>query len=256
MTIIQALILSLVEGLTEFLPISSTGHLILVQRFLSIKPSEFSKTFDIVIQLSAIMAVVWLYRKILFSKIKIWEQAFIAFIPTGVIGFFLYKIIRNVLFENPFITVYSLFFGGLFLLLIDNWKKINTGQGRLGNLSLQRLLFIGLVQSISVIPGVSRSAAAIIGGLSTGLSRSQAVEFSFFLAIPTMLVATGFDLLKSGLFFSPQEYFILLIGCLLSFLSSLLAVKFFIEFVKKHNFSSFAVYRIILALIVWITLKI
>ena len=122
MTLFQAIILSVVEGLTEFLPISSTGHLILVQKYLSIESSEFSKTFDIVIQLAAILAVVWIFRQKLFSSIKIWKQSIVAFIPTGIIGFLLYKLIRDVLFERPLITVYSLLLGGLVLLLVDRLK--------------------------------------------------------------------------------------------------------------------------------------
>ena len=183
MTIFQAIILSIVEGLTEFLPISSTGHLIIVQKYLFITTSEFTKTFDIVVQLSAIMAVVWLYRKILFSQVTIWKQSLIAFIPTGIIGFLLYKLIRNTLLGNPLITIYALFFGGIILLVVDKSRRLNSGQKKHSHLSLKQLFYIGFFQSISVIPGVSRSAAAIVGGLGTGISRSQAVEFSFFLAI-------------------------------------------------------------------------
>ncbi len=255
MTLFQAIILSVVEGLTEFLPISSTGHLILVQKYLSIESSEFSKTFDIVIQLAAILAVVWIFRQKLFSSIKIWKQSIVAFIPTGIIGFLLYKLIRDVLFERPLITVYSLLLGGLVLLLVDRLKNLNQGKKEFLNLSTLRLLDIGLFQSISIIPGVSRSAASIVGGLLSGLSRSQAVEFSFFLAIPTMLAATGYDLLRSGLNFSLREYQTLFIGCIFSFLAALLAIRFFLEFVKKHDFTAFALYRIILAIIVLFTLE-
>lgn len=255
MTIFQALILSLVEGLTEFLPISSTGHLILAQKYLAINPSEFSKSFDIIIQLAAILAVVWIFRYKLFSSLKIWQQSLLAFLPTGLIGILLYKVIRNFLLEQPLITVYSLLLGGLALLLVDRVKKINQGQKSWSNLSLLNLFSIGVFQSLSIIPGVSRSAASIVGGLISGLSRSQAVEFSFFLAIPTMFAATGYDLLKSGLHFSLGEYQILLVGCLGSFFASLFAVKFFLNFVKKHDFTLFAFYRIILAIIVLFTLK-
>jgi undecaprenyl-diphosphatase len=255
MTIVQAIILSVVEGLTEFLPISSTGHLILAQRYLSVTTSEFSKTFDIVIQLAAILAVVWIFRQRLLSSVKVWRQSLIAFLPTGVVGFIMYKVIRNVFLENPLITVYALFLGGMMLLIVDRLKNLNRGQKKFIELSEPNLISIGFFQSISIIPGVSRSAASIIGGLISGLSRSQAVEFSFFLAIPTMLAATGFDLLKSGLSFSGQEYFILLVGCLFSFLSALVAVKFFLEFVKKNDFTVFAIYRILLAILVFFTIK-
>jgi len=179
----------------------------------------------------------------------------VAFIPTGIIGFLFYKLIRNVLLEEPIIIVYSLFIGGVILLVVDKLTKINRGQGRILNLPPNKLIFIGILQSISVIPGVSRSATAIIGGLSTGLSRSQAVEFSFFLAIPTMFAAAGFDLLKSGMSFSAQEYSVLLVGCFFSFISALIAVRFFIDYVQKNNFTSFAIYRIVLALVVLLTMK-
>lgn len=255
MNLLHVILLSIIEGFTEFLPISSTGHLILAQKFLSIPTSEFSKTFDIVIQLAAILAVVWFYRKTLFSSLKTWKQTFIAFIPTGIIGFILYKLIRNVLLERPIITVYALFLGGLVLLIIDRIKKLNLGKKNSQDLSISRLVGIGLFQSISIIPGVSRSAASIIGGLLSGLSRPQAVEFSFFLAIPTMAAAAGYDLLKSGLVFTSTEYLLLALGCLISFFSALLAVRFFVDYVKKHDFTLFATYRIILALLVFIALK-
>jgi undecaprenyl-diphosphatase len=255
MTIFQAIVLSILEGLTEFLPISSTGHLILAQKYLAITTTEFSKSFDIIIQFAAILAVVWYFRQKLLSSYKIWSQTIIAFIPTGLIGFLLYKIIRHFLLENPLVTAYSLLLGGLALLLVDRLEKINSGQKKITELSPKQLLGIGLFQSLSIVPGVSRSAASIVGGLISGLSRLQAVEFSFILAIPTMFAATAYDLLKSGLHFSSSEYLILFIGCLFAFLSSLLAVKFFLNFIKKHNFTVFAIYRILLALTVLISLK-
>lgn len=255
MTLFQTIILAIIEGLTEFLPVSSTGHLILAQRYLAVTTSEFSKTFDITIQFAAILAVVWLFRQQLLTNIKVWQQSFLAFLPTGLTGFLLYKSIRNFLFENPLITVYSLFLGGIALLIIDGIKKLHHGQNKVSDLSPIKLLTIGLSQSISVIPGISRSAAAIIGGLVTGLSRPQAVEFSFFLAIPTMLAATGYDLIRSGLNFSSWEYFTLLTGSVFSFFSALLAVKLFLNFVKRHDFTLFAIYRIVLAVIVLLTLK-
>lgn len=255
MTIFQAIILSVIEGLTEFLPISSTGHLILAQKYLSITTSEFTKSFDIAIQFAAILAVVWLFRHRLFQSLKIWRPAIIAFIPTGVIGFTLYKLIRNVLLGNPLIVVYSLFFGGLILLLVDRISKINSKPKSGADLSIPQLLGIGLFQSLSIVPGVSRSAASIVGGLSFGLSRAQAVEFSFFLAIPTMLAASGYDLLKSGLGFSSKEYLLLTLGCLISFFSALVAVRLFIDYVKKHDFTLFAIYRILLSIVALLTIS-
>ncbi len=255
MTIFQVIVLAIIEGLTEFLPISSTGHLILAQKYLSVTTSEFTKSFDIMIQFAAILAVVWIFRHRLFKSPKIWKSAIIAFIPTGIIGFTLYQLIRHVLLGNPLIVVYALFLGGLVLLLVDRAFKIDHSLKISKDLSTPQLLGIGLFQSISIIPGVSRSAASIIGGLSFGLTRAQAVEFSFFLAIPTMLAASGYDLLKSGLGFSPEEYRLLALGCLISFLSALVAVRLFIDYVKKHDFTLFAVYRILLSIVTFFTIS-
>ena len=255
MTLLQAITLSIIEGLTEFLPISSTGHLILAQKYLDISTTEFSKTFDIVIQLAAILSVVWSFRTRLTSSPKIWKQSLIAFIPTGIVGFVLYRYIRDILLESPLITAYSLLIGGLVLLVVDRIKYFHQGQKSSLGLPTTQLLTIGFFQSISIVPGVSRSAASIIGGLVSGLSRVQAVEFSFFLAIPTMLTASGYDLLKSGLYFTQSEYLLLLVGCLFSFASALAAVKFFLGYVKVHNFTAFAIYRILLAVIVLLTLN-
>lgn len=253
MTIFQVIVLSIIEGLTEFLPISSTGHLILAQNMLSIPTTEFSKTFNIVIQLAAILAVVWLYRKNLFSSDKIWKRSIVAFIPTGIIGLIFYKFIRNTLLENQIITVYALLIGGLVLLLVDALKNMNQGVIKSKELPRYKLLLIGVFQSLSIIPGVSRSAASIVGGLTVGMSRTEAVEFSFYLAIPTMVMASSYDLLKSGINFSSQEILTLLIGCIFSFLSATVAVKAFIGFVKTNNFTVFAIYRIILAITVLLT---
>lgn len=255
MTIIQAIILSLVEGFTEFLPISSTGHLILTQHFLGVSSTEFTKSFSIIIQLAAIFAVIILFwTKIIRSKHLI-KQLIIAFIPTGILGFTLYKYIKGYLLDNVTVTVFALFLGGLILLLVDSTKKFQSGQHKSKDLTPIQLVKIGLFQSLSMIPGVSRSAASIVGGLTTGLSRIDAVEFSFLLAIPTMAAASGYDLLKTGFSFNSHEIFLLSIGSLFSFLSAFMAVKTFIKFVGKHNFTIFAIYRILLALLVWFTLK-
>jgi undecaprenyl-diphosphatase len=253
MTIFQVIILSIIEGLTEFLPISSTGHLILAQKYLGIPSTEFSKSFDIIIQLSAILAVTWFYRKKLLNSKNLWKKIIFSFLPTGILGFTLYPFVKGFLLDSVLITTISLFLGGLILLIVDRLPKLNHGKNSIKDLSFRELLTIGLFQSISMVPGVSRSAASIVGGLFSGLSRVNAVEFSFFLAIPTMLAASGYDLLKSGLHFTPSEYVLLGIGCLVTFISALISIKTFIRFVAQHNFTSFAIYRIILALTVWIS---
>jgi len=255
MTYLHTIILAVIEGLTEFLPISSTGHLILAQKLLGTVTTEFTKSFDILIQLSAILAVVVLFWKKILSSRKLWGQLAIAFLPTGILGFTLYKYIKGFLLENVFVTIIALLVGGVVLLIIDRLPKLQRGTKIITNLKPKNLISIGLFQSISMVPGVSRSAASIVGGLFQGLSRVEAVEFSFLLAIPTMAAASGYDLLKTGLSFSPHEYLLLFIGSLFSFVSALVAVKAFTSFVAKHNFTVFAIYRIVLALILLLVLK-
>ncbi|HOX96478.1 MAG TPA: undecaprenyl-diphosphate phosphatase [Candidatus Woesebacteria bacterium] len=254
MTYFQTIILAIIEGLTEFLPISSTGHLILAEKFLNIAPSEFTKSFNIIIQLSAILAVVVLYWKKIFLSRSLWKPIIFAFIPTGILGATLYKIVKGFLLDNVSITCAALFLGGIALLIVDRLPKLKSGSKKISQLKIGNSFSIGLFQSLSMIPGVSRSAASIVGGLANGLSRTEAVEFSFLLAIPTMAAASGYDLLKTGILFSSHEYLILLIGSLFSFLSAMLAVKAFTSFVSKHSFSIFAIYRLILAIVVWVVL--
>lgn len=254
MTIFQTIILAIIEGLTEFIPVSSTGHLILAQHFLNIPVTEFTKSFDIIIQLAAIFAVIWTFKDKILLSTKLWKNTFIAFLPTGIIGLILYKFIKSYLLGNPMVTVISLFVGGLALLIFDRVSKKPSRDKLITDLSPTKSVIVGVFQSLSIIPGVSRSAASIIGGLIAGLSRKEAVEFSFFLAIPTMLAASGYDLLKNGFSFSTEELIILGIGCFFSYISSAIAIKFFLNFVKKHDFTYFAIYRIIIAVIVFFTL--
>jgi undecaprenyl-diphosphatase len=239
MTGIQAIILSIVEGITEFLPISSTGHMILASTLLKIQETDFVKSFEIIIQLGAILAVVILYWK------KLWVnnmRVFIAFIPTAIIGVVFYKYIKDVLLGNPWIVVWSLGVGGLLLILLE---KFHTEKQK--NMSLLDAFIIGCTQSLSIIPGVSRAAAAIAGALMLGVKRETAVEFSFLLAIPTMAAATGLDLLKSGRNFTGSQYELLAIGFIGAFITALIIVKWFIGFVKTHTFIPFGIYRILAA---------
>lgn len=255
MTYIQTIILSLIEGLTEFLPISSTGHLIIAQNLLHVSVTDFTKSFNIIIQFSAILAIIVLYWKKIMGSRYLWKQVIIAFLPTGILGFTLYRLIKVYLLDNVLVTVLALFLGGLALLLVDHLVKLNTGTKTSKNLNNKGLISIGLFQSLSMVPGVSRSAASIVGGLVNGLSRVEAVEFSFLLAIPTMAAASGYDLLKTGFSFSSHEYLLILLGSVITFISASLAVKAFTNYVSKHNFTVFAVYRIFLAILVWLILK-
>lgn len=246
----QALLLAVIEGVTEFLPVSSTGHLLLVSRLLNIPQTEFVKSFEIIIQLGAILAVVFLYGKKLVSSFKLWKNILIAFLPTAVAGLIFYKAVKEVFFENVLITLTALLIGGILLIFIEKLHKEKDYHTQtLEKLTLKQSFLIGIAQSISIIPGTSRAAATIIGGLLVGAKRKTAVEFSFVLAIPTMMAATGLDLIKSNFSFSQGEIMMLLVGFIGSFITALLVVRWFIKFIGDNNFFWFGVYRIGLALI-------
>jgi len=255
MNIFQAITLSLVEGITEFLPISSTGHLILASKLLNIAQTEFVKSFEIAIQLGAIFAVVALYFKTLVRKFEIWKRILIAFIPTAMIGFIFYSLIKRLLLGNFDVVIFSLFFGGILMLILEKVFETKKGTMSIEDLSPKKSAIVGIIQSVSMIPGVSRAAATIYGGLGVGLDRKKAVEFSFLLAVPTMFAATGMDLIKSGFQFGTDDFIILIIGFIGAFISAIVTVKYLINFVKKHSFRSFAIYRIILAVIFWLVFK-
>ena len=249
MNIFQSIVLAIIEGLTEFLPISSTGHMILAQSVMNIPEQAFVKTFEISIQLGAIMAIVIIYFKRFLKGISIYLKLGVAFIPTGIIGFLAYPYIKAYLF-NPIIVAVSLILGGIVLILID--KKLTVQQSStdtLENISYKNAFFIGLIQSISMIPGVSRAAATIVGGIFNGLDKKQAIEFSFLLAVPTMFAATGYDLLKSSIEFSGHEFFLLSLGMVIAFLTAWIAVKAFVKIVQDYGFKYFGYYRIIIGII-------
>jgi undecaprenyl-diphosphatase len=251
MNIVDSIILGIVEGLTEFLPISSTGHLILTANLLGIEDSDFLKTFQIAIQLGAILSVVLLYFKSLWN-IEAIKKLFVAFLPTAVIGLSLYKIIKEFL-GNELLVIVSLFVGGIIIIIFELWhKEKETQEGQEEKTTMQQISYkqaflVGIFQSIAIIPGVSRSGATIIGGLLLGMSRKNIVEFSFLLAVPTMCAATGFDLLNHGGSFSTDEWELLFVGFLVSFLVATLSMKFFLRFVRTHTFIPFGIYRIVAA---------
>ncbi len=250
MNYIHALIFSIVEGITEFLPISSTGHLILVSKLLNIPQTEFVKSFEIFIQLGAICAVVFLYWKDFLKGLTIWKPVIVAFIPTGILGLVFYKVVKHFLLGNVLVTVAALLIGGILLIVIEKMHaEKNEHISRIEQVSLKTALFIGLFQSLSMIPGVSRAAATIIGALLLGTKRKTAVEFSFLLAVPTMLAATGLDLVKSDFHFSSYEFSLLAVGFIGSFIVAILAIKFLLKFVQNHTFIPFGIYRIVLAIL-------
>lgn len=248
MTIIQAVILGIVEGVTEFLPISSTGHLILAGKVLGIGDAEFTKSFDIAIQLGAVLAVVVLYWRRFFTDAQAWKKVLLAFLPTAIIGFVFYKIIKHYFLSNSLLVVWSLLLGGIVLIAIELWHKKKSSPG-VDAITHRQAFFTGAIQAISAIPGVSRSGATIVGGLLMGISRKTIVEFSFLLAIPTMAAATGYDLLKSGASFSGNDVYLLAIGFVVSFFVALAAVKWLLDYIQSHTFIAFGVYRILVALI-------
>ncbi len=258
--ILKSLILGLVEGITEFLPISSTGHLILLNQWISFDDS-FTKTFDIFIQLGAILAViVFFWSKISpFVKdelkrgeiMKIWYRVIVGVIPVIIIGGLFGGIIQNKLF-NPWVVAITLILGGIILLIVEN-KKINQNSiNSISEISFKNAFLIGLIQCFSIIPGTSRSASTIIGSILLGSSREIAVDFSFYLAIPTMIAASSYSLLKHGFSITQYQFILLFIGFVVSFVMALFVIKFFIKYIKNNNFIPFAYYRIILGILVLI----
>lgn len=252
MTIPDAIILAIVEGITEFLPVSSTGHLVLTANLLGLQHTDFVKTFEIAIQLGAILAIVVLYWKTLLTNIAVWKRIIAAFIPTAVVGFVLYGFIKDVLLGNTAVTLWALFTGGVLLIILEYmYKEQKHHAEKIEHIPLMKAAGIGLFQSLSVVPGVSRAAASIIGGLFMGARRSVAVEFSFFLAVPTIFAATVLDLTESRLAFTSSEWTALGVGFVVSFFVALVTVYYFLKYVKKHSFVSFGIYRILLSVLYW-----
>lgn len=249
MGILEAIILAVIEGITEFLPVSSTGHMILASTAMKIHDDEFVKTFEIFIQLGAILAIAIMYIKRFFQGIEIYIKLLIAFIPTAVIGFVAYDFIKAYLFD-PIVVSVSLIVGGFVLIWIDN-KAMNRASeiDTLEKIPYKNAFYIGLIQCLSMVPGTSRAAATIIGGVFNKLDKKQATEFSFLLAIPTMLAATGYDLLKTPVNFDQQEMIMLVVGLLFAFISAWLAVKIFLKLVENYGFKYFGYYRIIIGII-------
>ncbi len=252
MDLMTAAILGIVEGISEFLPISSTGHLILTSHLLGLKHTDFLKSFEIAIQVGAIASVVVLYWRSLLIDFNIMKKVVVAFIPTGIMGLTLYKMIKQFLLGSSTIVLWSLFLGGVFLIVFEMWhREKEDAVADVSDISFRQALIIGCFQSIAMIPGVSRSAATIVGGLLLGLKRKVIVEFSFLLAVPTMLAATAYDLLKNGSQFSLDQAQFLAVGLITSFVVALLSIKFLLRYIQTHTFIAFGVYRIVLVL-VWV----
>lgn len=251
MNIFDAIILGTLEGLTEFLPISSTGHLILASHILGLQQTDAHKTFEISIQLGSILAVLFLFAQKLLASKSLWLKISVAFLPTAVFGFLFYKTIKS-LFGIETVSI-MLIIGGIVLLVIEYFRRDYDESKNISidDLSIKQALTIGLFQSISMVPGTSRSGATMIGGLFCGLSRKDAAQFSFLLAIPTMFVATGYDLFKNRATMIVDDYSLLAIGFVTAFVVAYLTVKAVMNFLTTHTFVLFGIYRIIVGVVFW-----
>lgn len=250
MTTAQAVIIAIVEGITEFLPISSTGHMIITETILGMKIDEFTKAFTVNIQFGAILSVIVLYWKRFLQSWTFYKKLFVAFLPAAVIGFLAGDFIDGLL-GNVLVVATSMLLGGILLLFVDKWfNKINEDQ----DISYPTAFKIGFWQCIAMIPGVSRSAATIVGGMQQKLSRTNAAEFSFFLAVPTMAAASAYKLLKDYKHININNIGLLAIGNVVAFIVAMIAIKTFITFLQKHGFRLFGWYRIIVGAIILILL--
>jgi undecaprenyl-diphosphatase len=251
MNIFQVVVLALIEGITEFLPVSSTGHMIIASSLMGIQSDNFVKLFTVAIQLGTILSVVVLYFKRFFRSFEFYFKLLVAFIPAVIFGLLFSKKIDELL-ESPLTVAVSLLLGGIILLFVDNWFK-NADVDDADKISYPTALKVGIFQCLAMIPGVSRSGASIVGGMTQKLTRKAAAEFSFFLAVPTMFAATAkklFDFYKDGHTISGHEINLLLIGNAIGFVVALIAIKSFIGFLSKNGFKVFGIYRIIVGAII------
>lgn len=252
MSFIDAIILGIVEGLSEFLPISSTGHLILASRLLSLEQTEFLKMFEVVIQLGAILSVVVLYWRRLFFEWETMKRIALALVPSVIIGGIFYSSIKK-LFESEATVVAALFLGGIAIIAFEFLhKEREDATDDISVIPYKMALFVGMFQALSVIPGVSRAGATILGGLFLGMKRRAIVEFSFLLAVPTMIAASAIDLTKNAGGVVESEWLLLAAGFAVSFVVAILAIKFLLRFVESHTFVPFGVYRIVVAVLFFI----
>ncbi len=253
MDVLQAMILAMIEGVTEFLPISSTGHMIVASHWLGVAQNEGNKAFEVIIQLAAILAVVANYRdKFTLEYLELWKKVVLAFIPVGIVGLLLHKQIKA-MFTVEIVAVMFII-GGLVFLLVEylHRNRVYPVQ-RVEDMSFKQAIWIGIAQVFALIPGTSRAGASIIGALLVGLDRKSSAEFSFLLALPVMLAASGFDLLKHYHDFAGTQLAPLLIGFVISFVAAWLVMRLFIHFLERFTFISFGVYRILFGgLLLWV----
>ncbi len=252
MSFLEAIVLAIVEGITEFLPVSSTGHMIITTALLGITPTDFVKTFTVAIQLGAIVSVVILYWKRFFKTFDFYFKLLVGFIPAGIVGFLFGDAIDSML-ERVDVVAFALIGGGIFLLFVDRIFKDSEKNGAT-EVTFRNAFFVGAFQILAVLlPGVSRSAATIIGGLSQRLTKTTAAEFSFFLAVPTMFAATAWKLLKfylNGGAFTSEEISLLAVGNVVAFVVAILAIRSFISFLTRYGFRWFGYYRIAIGAVI------
>lgn len=249
MTLLDSIILGIVEGFTEFLPISSTGHMILVSSLLGIVANDTTKTFEIAIQCGAILAVVVFYAKKIFSSRSLIPKIIVGFIPTGIIGLLVYKIVKTYLLGNVLVVSVALIVGGIILYIIEIYKKENDTSIVDHEVTYKEAFIIGCWQILAFIPGVSRSGATIIGGRLANIPKKTIIEFSFLLAIPTLAAATGLDLLHSWNTLTNANLIAILIGAVVTFITALVSIRFLLSYIQKHSFKIFGVYRIVIGVI-------
>ncbi len=257
MTYLQSILIGIVEGFTEFLPISSTGHMTLASHLLQIVQNDQFKVFEISIQLGAILAVVFFFWRKFFNT-ELLKKLFIAFLPTGILGFTVYKYIKAIL-DNEIVIAISLILGGIILILVEKYYAKKTLENKsknenvIENISYKNAFILGLTQSVAMIPGVSRSGATIVAGLLLNLERKILVEFTFLLAVPTMFAATVYSLYKSRDLLSSEYITSISLGFIFAFITAMIVIKFFLNYIRKYDFIPFGIYRIILGIIVLLT---
>ena len=249
MDIFQAIIIGIIEGFTEFLPISSTGHMIVASKFLGIEESALVKAYEVIIQFAAIMAVMLIYKeKITFKKIDLWSKLMLAFLPLAIVGFIFKDQIKTLF--NVQTVAWMFIIGGIIFLIVEYfYEEKEHHVSDVEQVSYMQALWVGIAQIFSLVPGTSRAGATIIGGLLTGLNRKTSMEFSFLLAIPVMAAVTGYDLLKHYQDFADANWGAFVIGFITAFVVAYLTIKLFLAFIQRFTFVAFGVYRIIFGVI-------
>jgi len=249
MDIFQAIIIGIIEGFTEFLPISSTGHMIIASKFFGLQESELIKAYEVIIQFAAILAVMVIYRdKITLSQIELWKKLLLAFLPLAIVGF-IFKDYIKALFAIEVVAVMFIVGGVIFLIVEKFYKEDQSYTTHVEEVSYSQALWIGVAQIFSLIPGTSRAGATIIGGMLTGMDRKSSAEFSFLLAIPVMGAVTAYDLLKHYKEFADANWIAFIVGFIVAFVVAFLTIKLFLAFLQQFTFVAFGIYRIIFGII-------